>query len=63
MALCGGVFQNRILTRLTARELEAAGLQPLMPGAVPVNDGGLALGQALVAGSMEAEDRRGPEEI
>lgn len=49
VALCGGVFQNRILTRLTAQSLETAGLAPIRPGIIPINDGGLALGQVLVA--------------
>lgn len=49
VALCGGVFQNRLLTRYVARDLEAEGLVPLLPGALPVGDGGLALGQVAVA--------------
>jgi hydrogenase maturation protein HypF len=49
VVLCGGVFQNRILTRLTDIALREAGLHPVTPGHVPVNDGGLALGQILVA--------------
>jgi hydrogenase maturation protein HypF len=61
VALCGGVFQNRILTPLTIRALEGRGLCPIAPGHVPVNDGGLALGQAVVAGAAPGEStgRRG----
>ncbi len=52
--LCGGSFQNRILLRACARGLEAAGLEPVLPGLIPVGDGGLALGQVLVAAAMAA---------
>lgn len=49
VALCGGVFQNaRLMESLTVR-LENAGLRVLTPACVPTNDGGLALGQAVVA--------------
>ena len=55
IVLCGGVFQNRILTRLTKRALKAAGLQPIPAGLIPVNDGGIALGQVLAANAMKQE--------
>ncbi|MFH1131813.1 MAG: carbamoyltransferase HypF [Pseudomonadota bacterium] len=47
--LCGGVYQNRILSRLTSEELRLQGLLPILPGIIPVNDAGLALGQTMVA--------------
>jgi hydrogenase maturation protein HypF len=51
VALCGGVFQNRILVQYVASALSALGLQPLLPGETPVNDAGVALGQVVVANS------------
>lgn len=47
VALSGGCFQNALLLDLTLRALE--GLPVLHHRAVPANDGGLALGQALAA--------------
>ncbi|MBR1562522.1 MAG: carbamoyltransferase HypF, partial [Ruminococcus sp.] len=45
-ALSGGVFQNRLLTRLTKSSLEAKGFKVLIHSLIPPNDGGIALGQA-----------------
>ena len=47
IALSGGCFQNRLLLTMVAkhlRDFELCG-----PGQVPVNDGGIAFGQSLVA--------------
>ena len=49
VALSGGVFMNRLLLQLLARELKSAGLTVLIPHTVPVNDGCIAYGQAAVA--------------
>lgn len=49
VALSGGCFVNRLLSRDLARRLAARGLDVLEARQVPPNDGGLALGQAHVA--------------
>ncbi len=50
VALSGGVFQNRLLLRRSVSLLEASGLQVLTHRQVPCNDGGISLGQAVIAG-------------
>jgi hydrogenase maturation protein HypF len=49
VALSGGVFQNRLLLRLTAAALEEAEFEVLTHSKVPTNDGGVSLGQAVIA--------------
>jgi hydrogenase maturation protein HypF len=49
VALSGGVFQNRLLLRRVATALSAAGLTPIIHAQVPCNDGGVSLGQAVIA--------------
>jgi hydrogenase maturation protein HypF len=46
-ALSGGVFQNRLLTRLCHEQLTAAGFTVLLHSLIPPNDGGLCIGQAV----------------
>lgn len=52
VALSGGCFQNRILLEKSVAELEKAGFTVYCHTQVPANDGGVALGQAVVAGSI-----------
>lgn len=52
VVLSGGVFQNAYLTRRSRRLLEAAGFEVFTHRRVPANDGGLALGQAVLAGTI-----------
>ena len=49
VVLSGGVFQNRLLLEQTATLLRKRGFNVLIPMATPANDGGLSLGQAVVA--------------
>lgn len=49
LILSGGVFQNRLLLEEVSRLLRASNKQILSPAKLPCNDGGLALGQAVIA--------------
>lgn len=48
--LSGGVFQNRLLTEMVYTALSRKGLSVFTHRLVPPNDGGIALGQAAIAG-------------
>jgi len=50
IVLSGGVFQNRYLTERAAAVLESRGFVVYTHRQVPPNDGGIALGQAVMAG-------------
>jgi hydrogenase maturation protein HypF len=49
VALSGGVFQNRLLLGQTVAALRREGLGVLTHRIVPCNDGGISLGQAVIA--------------
>jgi hydrogenase maturation protein HypF len=49
VTLSGGVFQNRLLLERMTTALEGAGFKVLTHRQVPCNDGGLSLGQAVIA--------------
>ena len=57
VALSGGVFQNALLLERVDALLRDAGLEVHSNRSVPANDGGISLGQALVAA---ARSRRAP---
>ena len=49
VVLSGGVFQNRLLSRLATDALHKEGFQVITHRLVPCNDGGISLGQAVIA--------------
>ena len=53
VALSGGVFQNLLLLHDTVGRLEARGFRVLLHSRVPCNDGGISLGQAVVAAAHD----------
>lgn len=57
VALSGGVFQNRLLLSLTMAALQKEGFDVLTHCLVPPNDGGVSLGQAVIANFYEGEAR------
>jgi hydrogenase maturation protein HypF len=54
VALSGGVFQNVLLTERVRAGLLGGGFRVLTHSRVPSNDGGISLGQAVVAGGRDA---------
>lgn len=49
IALSGGVFQNRLLLKKMKAALRASGFEVFTHHLVPCNDGGISLGQAVIA--------------
>jgi len=56
VALTGGCFQNRLLAERVARRLSAEGFEVLLHRQVPPNDGGISLGQIMVAAARLRRD-------
>jgi hydrogenase maturation protein HypF len=52
VCLSGGVFQNHLLLGLTAAELRRLGFGVFLHAIVPSNDGGISLGQAVIANEL-----------
>ncbi len=55
VALAGGVFMNRLVLGESVRALRIAGLVPLTHVRLPVNDGAVSFGQAVVAWARRHE--------
>jgi hydrogenase maturation protein HypF len=51
VSLSGGVFQNLLLADRVVSRLAARGFRVLTHHRVPCNDGGISLGQAVIAAS------------
>lgn len=49
VALSGGTFQNKYLLSAVCDQLEERGFKPYFHKRVPTNDGGVSLGQAVIA--------------
>jgi len=50
--LSGGVFQNEILLTLTETNLRKNNFNVYTPVNIPINDGGISLGQAIICGHL-----------
>ncbi len=57
IALSGGCFQNSLLLASLLELLESEGLRCLTHSRLPSNDGGLALGQGVIAAATHLADR------
>jgi hydrogenase maturation protein HypF len=56
VGLCGGVFQNRVLTEQTVGLLRGSGFGVFLPKTLPCNDAALSFGQAAEIAAREAGD-------
>jgi hydrogenase maturation protein HypF len=57
VALTGGCFQNRLLTERAAERLARAGFEVLLHRQAPPNDGGISLGQVVIAAARLNAER------
>jgi hydrogenase maturation protein HypF len=58
VALSGGSFQNRLLLSGLTRALKTSGFVPVFHQKVPYNDGGISLGQVIIANNHVSSHRR-----
>ncbi|MEE8320054.1 MAG: carbamoyltransferase HypF [bacterium] len=56
VVLSGGVMQNETLSTMITTEFENRNIQPVLHRAVPPNDGGISLGQAVYAILMTSQE-------
>jgi hydrogenase maturation protein HypF len=56
VCLSGGTFQNLMLLTRTVESLRRSGFQVFLHAKVPPNDGGLSLGQAVIAANFLPKD-------
>jgi len=62
VGLSGGVFQNAVFFSYCLQRLREEGFEVLTHSRVPTNDGGIALGQIVVADALFRESMAEPEE-
>jgi hydrogenase maturation protein HypF len=55
VVLSGGCMQNRLLVEFATFHLEAAGFEVFRHRNIPPNDGGIAIGQAVIATASKEE--------
>jgi hydrogenase maturation protein HypF len=58
VALTGGVFQNAILLELVTAALRTAGFRVLTHARLPTGDGGVSLGQAVIAAATHPSEQK-----
>lgn len=58
VALSGGCFQNMFLLKFLKKSLAENGFEVIHHTKVPANDGGISLGQAVIAGNKYLRKRR-----
>ena len=63
MVLSGGVFQNLLLLDRAVTRLESLGFRVLLHSRIPCNDGGISLGQAVIAAARERCDTPASERL
>jgi len=57
VVLSGGCFQNRLLLETTVERLRGLNVDVFWPREIPPNDGGLSLGQAVIAAARLKNDQ------